>query len=127
MTGLAGLHLRAPSWLALPSWRVLAISGGALVVLAAAGIGGWLWHSAQERHALEAFADALLKVQISQAPGAPPDARAQAIKDLESALSRGPSSAIASQVTYELGNLKYQEGQYDASRMAYGIASGSKS
>lgn len=127
MTGLTGLRLRVPSWLTLPSGRVLAIIGGTVVVLAAAGVGGWLWHSAQERRALESFADALLKVQISQTPGAPPDARAQAIKELEGALSRGPSGAIASQVTYELGNLKYREGQYDASRTAYGLTSGSKS
>jgi tetratricopeptide (TPR) repeat protein len=121
------LMSRLPGWLTLPSWRVLAMIGAGVVVLAGAGIGGWLWHAAQERRGLESFADAMLKVQMSQAPEAPADARTAAIRELEATLSGQPPSGVAAQVTYELGNLKYQDKQYDASRTAYAMASGAKS
>jgi tetratricopeptide (TPR) repeat protein len=115
--------LSAPDWLRRrPSWRALAIAGGAVLVLAVAIAGGWLWFAAEQRRGLEAFAQAMVKVQSSQVPNAGPEAKGQAIRDLEGTLSEKPSASVSSQVTYELGTLKYEIQQYPASRTAYELA-----
>lgn len=119
--------LNPSSWPKRPSWRVLAITGGSLLVVAAAIVATWLWVAAEQRRGLEAFAEAMVKLQLSQAPSARPEAKAEAIRDLELTLSRKPSAAVTSQVTYELGNRKYTAQQYPASRSAYELTAGGRS
>ncbi len=118
--------LRLPR-IELPSWRVLTAIGVTLVVLGAAGLGGWLWFSARQQRALESFAEAMVKVQRSQAQGAPAEAKLGAIRELEASLQQQPPAAALAQATYELGNLKYVEGQYPGSRTAYELAAATKS
>jgi tetratricopeptide (TPR) repeat protein len=118
--------LRPSSW-KVPSWRVLASVGAVVVVLGGAVLGAWLWISAQQRRGLEVFAEAMLKVQSTLAPDAGPEARNEAVRDLEVVLSHRPSASVSSQVTYELGNLKYGIQQYPASRSAYQLTMGGAS
>lgn len=126
MAPLALPKLEVPSWLKLPSWRILVGIGAAVVVLGGAVLGGWLWFSARQHRALESFAEAMVKVQRSQAPNAPPETKVSAIRELEAVLNEQPSAPIAAQVTYELGNLKYRDQQYPASRSAYELAAAAK-
>jgi tetratricopeptide (TPR) repeat protein len=117
----------SPDWLRRPSWRVMAVLGGSVVVLGAAIAAAWLWFAAEQRRGLEAFAEAMVKLQLSQAPDAAPATKADAMRELERTLSRKPSAAVSSQVTYELGNLKYAAQQYPGSRSAYELAAGGTS
>lgn len=119
--------LSPSAWLKLLSWRVLAIAGGSLLVLGVAIVATWLWVTAEQRRGLEAFAEAMVKLQLTQTPSARPEATAAAIRDLELTLSQKPSGAVTSQVTYQLGNLKYAAQQYPASRSAYELTVGGKS
>lgn len=107
--------------LALPSWRVLAIAGAAVlaVLLVAGGI--WLWADAQHQRSLAAYAGALTQVQAIQQPQASAEAKAAAVTALESVLQRYPSASAAPQAAYELGNLKYLAKQYGAARSAYEV------
>jgi tetratricopeptide (TPR) repeat protein len=114
-------------WLPRPSWRVTAVLAGSVLALGAAIAAAWLWFAAEQRRGLEAFAEAMVKLQMSQAPNAAPTAKADAMRDLELTLSRKPSAAVSSQVTYELGNLKYAAQQYPGSRTAYELAAVSAS
>lgn len=107
--------------LVLPSWRVLAIAGAALVVVLLVAGGIWLWADAQHQRGLAAYAEALTQVQASQQPQASAEARAAAITALESVLQRYPSASAAPQAAYELGNLKYVAKQYAAARSAYEV------
>ncbi|MGH7332191.1 MAG: tetratricopeptide repeat protein, partial [Candidatus Rokuibacteriota bacterium] len=111
----------------LPSWRILATIGASVVVLGGVVLAGWLWFSARQHRALESFAEAMVKVQRSQAQGASPEAKLIAIRELEATLNQQPSATVVAQVTYELGNLKYQEQQYPSSRLAYELAAASSS
>ena len=115
------------TWPRLPSWRVLLAVGVTAAALGAAALGAWLWVSAQERRGLQAFAGAMINVQRSQAADAGPQARATAVKDLEAVLHEQTPAAVSAQVTYELGNLKYQERQYSAARTAYELTAAGSS
>jgi tetratricopeptide (TPR) repeat protein len=120
MKRLAGLLVNLRAWRpALPSWRAVAIGGAVIAVLGVASAGAAWWIATEQRRGLESFADAMVKLKLSQAPGAAPEAREQASRDLEAALSQRPSGAVAAQVTYELGNLKYANQQFPGSRSAY--------
>ena len=114
---IAGVRL--PAWLKRPSWRAIALLGGVCVVLAVAIAAAWLWFAAEQRRGLEAFAAAMVKLQLSQASNAAPEAKAEAVRDLERALSQRPPAAVSSQVSYELANLKYATQEYPGSRSAY--------
>jgi tetratricopeptide (TPR) repeat protein len=118
---LASLRLKRPSW------RVLAILGGSALVLGIAVAAASLWFAAEQRRGLEAFAEAMVKLPSSQGPNAGPEAKGQVIRDLEGTLSQKPSASVLSQVTYELGNLKYRAQQYSASRSAYELTAGGPS
>ena len=129
MTSLRSLldGLSAASWLKRPSWRLLGILGGAMVVLGVAIAAAWLWFAAEQRRGLEAFAQAMVRLQLSQTPNASADDTARVIRELEGTLSLKPSASVSSQVTYELGNLKYATQQYPASRSAYELSAGGAS
>ncbi len=107
--------------LRLPSWRVLAIAGAAVLAVLLISGGIWLWADAQHRRSLAAYAAALTEVQTSQQPQASAEAKAAAIAALESVLQRYPSASAAPQAAYELGNLKYAAKQYGAARSAYEV------
>jgi tetratricopeptide (TPR) repeat protein len=117
-------RLSRSSWLTPPPWRLIALVAGSVVVLGIAIAGVWLWFAAEQRRGLEAFAEAMVKLQTSQAPNAAPDAKEAALRDLERALSERPPAGASAQVTYELGNLKYSAQQYPSSRSAYEMTAG---
>src|SRR5215475_11514996 len=114
--------LRAWPWGKRPTWRTLAVLGGGAAALAGIVTAAWLWFAAEQRRGLAAFAQAMVAVPLVEGPGVKPEDRAQAIRGLEDALGQRPSGAVAAQVTYELGNLKYAITNYDAARTAYDLA-----
>jgi tetratricopeptide (TPR) repeat protein len=111
--------LERAAWL---PWRTIAIAGGGLVLVALAAIGGWRWYESHQAQALAAFAEAMTRVQESRTPEAKADARAAAIRGLETTLAAYPSSAAATQATLELGNLKYWARDLAGARAAFEIA-----
>ena len=108
-------------------WAVL----GALALVLVGGIvgAGWAWFNAQETRAREAFAVAVEAVQQAQPPAAgasgpapAPEARARAIAALESVLAQHPRAGVVPQAAYQLGNLRYADGQYAQARGAFEVA-----
>jgi tetratricopeptide (TPR) repeat protein len=99
---------------------VIAAIAGVLVVLAGAAV--WLWQSTVESRGLAAYAEALSRVQASQAPRGSPEARVQAIRELEAVLAEYPSSSGAIEAAYQLGNFRYANREYQAARGAFEVA-----
>jgi tetratricopeptide (TPR) repeat protein len=118
------------NWLPAVPWIRWAVLGAlALVLVGGIAGAGWVWYNAQETRAREAFAQASEVVQLAQAPTpgtdappAPPQARARAIAALEVLLAQHPRAAIVPQAAYQLGNLRYADGQYPQSRGAFEVA-----
>jgi len=104
-----------------PSWRVVAVAGGAFAVVAAIAIGLWLWSDAEQRRATTAHARALARAaQARTQDGA--EARAAAARDLEAALATFPTSPLAAQTALEIGNARYAERDWARARGAWEIA-----
>ena len=109
-------------------WVVLGVV--ALAVVGGIAGAGWAWYSAQEARAREAFVQASELAQQAQAPppGATatppptPEARARAIAALDSVLAQHPRAGIVPQAAYQLGNLRYADGQYAQARGAFEVA-----
>jgi tetratricopeptide (TPR) repeat protein len=102
--------------------RFLAIVGAGVVTIIAIAGGGWLWYSMSQNRGLSAYAEALTHAHASQAPQAPPESKAQAIRELEAVLAQYPSSAAAVEAAYQLGNLRYANREYAAARGAFEVA-----
>ena len=104
-----------------PSPRMLISTGlGTLVVLLVLG-GAWFWYSAEQDRAQAVHAEALGRAAAARTRQ-PADTAGAAIQILEAALARAPGAALAGQSAYELGNLRFDAGQYPAARAAYEIA-----
>ena len=111
------------SWLpASPLIRGIVLGVAALVIVGALGGAGWAWYSAQEARAREAYVEVNELVRQSQAPTATPDQRARAVGALEGILAAHGRSGVVPQAGYQLGNLRYAEGQYAKARGAYQVA-----
>jgi tetratricopeptide (TPR) repeat protein len=111
------------SWLA---WRptprtLIAVVGGTLAVLLAVG-GAWYWLSAQSERAQAVHADALAQAYAARSAQAPATAKTAAMMALEIAVAHSPGAALAAQSAYELGNLRFDLGQYAPARAAYDLA-----
>ena len=102
--------------------RAIAVAAAAVAGAAIIVGGGWFWYGAYQARGSAAYAEALTRAQGSQAPRAPAEARAAAIRELEAVLAEYPSNAIAVQAAYELGNLRYLNREYPAARGAYAVA-----
>jgi tetratricopeptide (TPR) repeat protein len=98
------------------------IALAAIALLGAAAGGGWAWYRAAETRSRQAFADASLLVQKAQEPGATAADREVALQSLERFIAEHGRSSAAPLAAYRLGNLRYDAGQYAASRGAYGVA-----
>ena len=98
-------------------WLAAGILGGVLVL----GGAGGLWYSSSQRAAAAAYGQALTQVQRGRAANNPAS-MATAAKQLEATLQQYPSSRLAGDAAYELGNLRFADRQYAAARNAYGIA-----
>jgi tetratricopeptide (TPR) repeat protein len=105
-----------------PSRRTLLLLG--VGVLAVLGLGGaaWFWNAAEQSRIMAAYADVLVRVGAAQGATATPEIRAAAARDLEAILARHPSAAAAPLAAHQLGNLRYDAGQYGAARAAYEVA-----
>ena len=108
--------------LAFVPWRAVAMGAGGLVLVALAALGGWQWYQSHQAQALAAYAEALTRVQETHAPQAPPEARATAIRALETTLATYPSSGPATQAALELGNLRFAGRDLPGARAAFDIA-----
>jgi tetratricopeptide (TPR) repeat protein len=94
--------------------------GGLALVLVIGG--AWFWLSAQAERAQAVHADALAQAHTTRAAQAPATARTAAATALEAALAQSPGAGLAAQTAYELGNLRFDLGQYPGARAAYEIA-----
>ena len=103
----------------LPSTRTLVIAILIVFAVGLAGLGGWAWYDASQRRVAAAYADVSVRVQAADAPDAPPEARAAAIRELEGLLARYPSARTVPQAAYELGNLRFATRNYAGARSAY--------
>jgi tetratricopeptide (TPR) repeat protein len=100
---------------------IMLTSLGVLGIAALAG-GAWWWADAQGRRAEAAYASALARAEHAAGPQATAEARAAAARELEATLARYPSSRMAAQAAYELGNLRFSERDWARARAAYDIA-----
>ena len=114
------MSLSLPAVLTQPGMlrRALQVAG-VVVALGLIAIGGWAWYRSQESRGQAALAEAAALVRQASAPQAPLDARARAIKALEAVVSGHPRFSGLPQAAYQLGNLRYAEGQFAAARSAY--------
>ena len=107
--------------LTLPSWRALVIVAGAVLAVVLIGAAAWVWNASQQQRGSSVYADALTRHRAADGPQTPPEARTAAISDLERILAEYPSNAMAPQVAYLLGNVRFAAGQYDRARAAYQV------
>ena len=105
-----------------PSMRVMAMAAGAVVVVVALGAGIWYWSASQERRAMAAYADVMIRAQATQGLDVSPEIQATTVQDLEKVLQEYPSASDAPRAAYQLGNLKYAMKQYGPARAAYEVA-----
>lgn len=105
-----------------PTPRILLVAGLTVLVVVVAAGGGWFWYGAQQERAQTVHADALAQAATARTPQAPADAKASALRALEAALALAPGAGLAGQTAYELGNLRFDAGQFAGARAAYGIA-----
>jgi tetratricopeptide (TPR) repeat protein len=105
-----------------PEPRTLVAAGLGILVLVLAGGGLWYWLGSRAERAQAVHADALAQAQVARGPQAQPTARTAAVAALEAALAQAPDAGLAAQTAYELGNLRYELGQYAPARAAYEIA-----
>lgn len=115
--------MNLPDWISDSRWtriglQVLAV----VVVLALLAAGAWAWYRSQESHGLTALAEATALAQQAENPQSPPELRQRAIKAMESVLNEYPRLSASAQAAYQLGNLKYAEGQYGQARGSYQVA-----
>lgn len=102
-----------------PSRRTVVLAVAAVLGLGALGVGGWLWHAAEQRRAMAAYAEALAQAYAMKPS---PEAQLAAMRGIEAVLAQYPSAPAASQAAYHLGNLRYDAGQYAAARGAWDLA-----
>lgn len=104
-------------------WARLALKiGGVVVALGLVVTAGWLWLRYEDARGQAALAGATEAVQQGEGPLATPEARQKAIGLLQAVLAEHGRSSAAPQAAYQLGNLRYQAGDYAAARAAYEVA-----
>lgn len=108
--------------LALPSGRLLASLVVGVVLIAALAAGGWFWSASHQNRAAAAYANVLGRLASTLGQPLAPEARVAAQRELETALARYPSGALAGQAAYTLGNLRYADRDYPRARAAYEVA-----
>ncbi|HEU4368588.1 MAG TPA: tetratricopeptide repeat protein [Methylomirabilota bacterium] len=106
----------------VPSTRTLLVSALVVVLLALAGVGGWVWWDTSQRRVLAAHAEVMMRVQPALAPEATAEAKAAAMRELELLLARYPSARSVPEAAYALANVRFAAGQYAAARSAYELA-----
>ena len=105
-----------------PGRQALAVGGAIVLGVILLGAAIWYWQASRERQAAATYAAATTLARSSRGPQATPESRALAARQLEAALQTYPSTSMAAQGAYELGNLRYADQQYAAARSAYEIA-----
>jgi tetratricopeptide (TPR) repeat protein len=106
----------------LPPTRVLLVVAIAVIGLVLVGGGLWFWMGVQSERAQASHAEALAQAYTARTPQSPAAAKTAAVTALETALGQAPNAALAGQTAYELGNLRFDTGQYATARAAYEIA-----
>jgi tetratricopeptide (TPR) repeat protein len=102
--------------------RLLAAVGlGAIALVLVVG-GAWFWLSTQSERAQALHADGLAQAYALRGGQAPVAARTAAMTALEAAMAQAPGAPLAAQSAFELGNLRFDLGQYAQARAAYEIA-----
>lgn len=111
--------MKSPLQLSRRTLLVLSVAVLGILVLGGAA---WFWYAADQRRTIAAYADVMVRVAAAGSPQATAETRAVATRDLEAILARYPSAAAAPRAAYQLGNLRYDAGQYAAARAAYEVA-----
>lgn len=106
----------------LPSTRTLVIAILIVVAVSLAALGGWAWYDASQRRVSAAYAEVSARAQAAEAPDAPAEAKAAAVRELEGWLARYPSAHAVPQAAYDLGNLRFATRNYAGARSAYELA-----
>ena len=106
----------------VPPPRTLALIALVVVGVAAVVTGGWFWFDAQARRAAEAYSEAFAQLRASRTPQASPAAKLAAAQVLEAVMARHPSAPGAATAAFELGNLRYEAGEWPGARGAYELA-----
>jgi tetratricopeptide (TPR) repeat protein len=102
--------------------RLLAAVGLGVIALVLVVGGAWFWLSTQSERAQAVHADGLAQAYALRGGQAPVAARTAAMSALEAAMAQAPGAPLAAQSAYELGNLRFDLGQYAQARAAYEIA-----
>jgi tetratricopeptide (TPR) repeat protein len=102
--------------------RLLAAVGLGVLALVLVVGGAWFWLSTQSERAQALHAEGLAQAYALRGGQAPAAARTTAVTALEAALAQAPGAPLAAQSAYELGNLRFDLGQYPAARAAYEVA-----
>ena len=102
--------------------RLVAMVGLGVLALVLVIGGAWFWLSAQSERAQAVHAEALAQAYALRGGQAPAEARTAAMTALEAAMAQAPGASLMAQSAYELGNLRFDAGQYAGARAAYEIA-----
>jgi len=100
-------------------WQWVLRSGTVLTGLLLLGLAGWAWWNSYQSRGLTELELATLRARVAQGPQATAEARAEAIKALQSVIDRYPRLTALPRAAYQLGNLHYQAKAFDEARKAY--------
>lgn len=106
----------------LGPWQWLGLGAAAVACLLLVALGGWAWWGSYQSRGLVELELAALRVQTPQGSQLSVEARAEAIRALQSVIERYPWLTALPQAAYQLGNLRYQAGAFDEAREAYQLA-----
>jgi tetratricopeptide (TPR) repeat protein len=103
-------------------WRWITLAGAAVLCLLLAGLGGWTWWGSYQSRGQAELDLALARLRPLEQPQPTPEARAEAIKALQSIVERYPRLRALPQAAYQLGNLHYEAKNFEEARRAYQLA-----
>lgn len=106
----------------LGPWRWALASGAFILLLLLAGVGAWGWWSSYQASGLTELALATHHAQEALGSESSAQSRQAAITALQRVIDRYPRLGVLPQAAYQLGNLYYEDRDYERAREAYQLA-----